>query len=134
MIEEAGGDIESVMDPFWQSRVDNANAIADMAIANFVEMREKTADAGFLYHKKVEQAVHAELGGEMPERATPLYNLVSFTNVPYAQALKRGKELDAAIARVVSLVPPQRAKELDPAAWRELVADHARRVLGGQPA
>ena len=134
MIEAAGGDIESVMDPFWQSRVQHANAIADMAIANFVEMREMVADASFLYHKKVEQAVHAELGEKMPERATPLYNLVSFTNVPYADALKRGKALEAAIARVVSLVPRDRAEQMDAAAWRELVADHARRVLGGQPA
>lgn len=134
MIEAAGGDIESVMDPFWRARVDNANAIADMAIANFVEMREKVADKAFLYHKKVEQAVHAELGEEMPERATPLYNLVSFTNVPYADALKRGRELDATIARIASLVPPERAKAMDEHAWRELVADHARRVLGGQPA
>lgn len=134
MIEEAGGDIERVMDPFWQSRVEHANAIADMAIANFVEMREKVADEAFLYHKRVEQAVHAQLGEEMPERATPLYNLVSFTNVPYAEALRRGKELDAAIARVVSLVPPARAGDMDAAAWRELVADHARRVLGAQPA
>lgn len=134
MIEAAGGDIESVMDPFWRARVDNANAIADMAIANFTEMREKVADAGFLYHKRVEQAVHAELGDEMPERATPLYNLVSFTNVPYADALKRGRELDSTIARIASLVPPERAKAMDEHAWRELVADHARRVLGGQPA
>ena len=134
MIAEANGDIEAVMDPFWRARVANANAIADMAIANFVEMREKVADAGFLYHKKVEQAVHAELGEEMPERATPLYNLVSFTNVPYAEALKRGRELDATIARIASLVPPERAQAMDEHAWRELVADHARRVLGGQPA
>jgi kynurenine 3-monooxygenase len=131
MIEAANGDIEAVMDPFWRSRVEHANAIADMAIANFTEMREKVADKAFLYHKRVEQAVHAALGEAMPERATPLYNLVSFTNVPYAEAQRRGKELDAAIARVVSLVPPQRAQELDAAAWRELVADHARRVLGG---
>lgn len=134
MIADARGDIEAVMDPFWRSRVEHANAIADMAIANFVEMREKTADPAFLYHKRVEQAVHAELGEEMPERTTPLYNLVSFTNVPYAQALRRGKELDGAIARVVALVPKDRAAQMDAAAWRELVADHARRVLGGQPA
>lgn len=134
MIEDAGGDIEGVMDPFWRARVDNTNAIADMAIANFVEMREKVADEAFLYHKKVEQAVHAELGDEMPERATPLYNLVSFTNVPYAEALRRGRQLDDTIARIASLVPSRRASELDAAAWRELVADHARRVLGGQPA
>lgn len=134
MIADAQGDIESVLDPFWRSRVEHANAIADMAIANFVEMREKVADQAFLYHKRVEQAIHAELGEEMPERATPLYNLVSFTNVPYAQALRRGKELDAAVARVVSLVPRDRAAQMDADAWRELVADHARRVLGGLPA
>lgn len=134
MIADAQGDIEAVMDPFWRSRVAHANAIADMAIANFTEMREKTADPAFLYHKKVEQAVHAELGEAMPRRATPLYNLVSFTNVPYAEALERGRALEAAIARVVSLVPRDRAAQMDAPAWRELVADHARRVLGDAPA
>ena len=134
MIADAQGDIEAVMDPFWRSRVAHANAIADMAIANFTEMREKTADPAFLYHKKVEQAVHAELGEAMPQRATPLYNLVSFTNVPYAEAFERGRAFDAAIARVVSLVPRDRAAQMDAPAWRELVADHARRVLGDAPA
>ncbi len=133
MIAEANGDIESVMDPFWRSRVEHANAIADMAIANFTEMREKVADAGFLYHKKVEQAVHAELGQDMPERATPLYNLVSFTNVPYAEARERGRALDAAVSQVVQRVPPETTRQMDALAWRVLVADHARRVLGGQP-
>ncbi len=132
MIEEAGGDIERVMDPFWQSRVEHANAIADMAIANFTEMREKVADARFLYHKKVEQAIHAALGQDMPERATPLYNLVSFTNVPYAEARKRGQQLDAAVSEVVGRVPSELLHELGNERWRERVADEARRVLGGQ--
>lgn len=134
MIEAARGDIEAVMDPFWQARVEHANAIADMAITNFTEMREKVADAKFLYHKKVEQAIHAALGQDMPERATPLYNLVSFTNVPYAEALQRGRALDAAVSRVVERVPPGTLQELGTEQWRGRVAEAARQVLGGQPA
>ncbi|UYV11961.1 MAG: FAD-dependent monooxygenase [Phycisphaera sp.] len=134
MIEEAGGNIESVLDPFWKARVDNANAIADMAIANFTEMREKVADAAFLYHKKVEQAIHAALGQDMPERATPLYNLVSFTNVPYAEAQQRGRALDVAVSQVVERVPPESLRELNNEQWRARVAEQARRVLGAQPA
>jgi len=132
MIEAANGDIEGVMDPFWKSRVANANAIADMAIANFKEMREKVADAKFLYHKKVEQAIHAALGQDMPERATPLYNLVSFTNVPYAEAMQRGRALDDAVSRVVEGVPADSVKEMGAMAWLELVMARARGVLDGQ--
>lgn len=134
MIEEANGDIEAVLDPFWQARVGNANAIADMAIANFTEMREKVADEKFLYHKKVEQAIHAALGQDMPERATPLYNLVSFTNVPYAEARQRGRALDAAVSAVVEHVPPAMLADLGIERWRARVTEHARQVLGAQPA
>ncbi|GIW74187.1 MAG: kynurenine 3-monooxygenase [Phycisphaerales bacterium] len=134
MVASAGGRIEEVLDPFWRARIEHANAIADMAIANFREMSDKVADEAFLYRKRVEQAIHAQLGEQMPELATPLYNLVSFTNVPYAQALARGRRLDEAVQRVASLVPPSRAAEMDPLAWRELVAEHARRVLLDQAA
>jgi len=68
----------------------------------------------------------------MPERATPLYNLVSFTNVPYAEAMQRGRALDDAVSRVVEGVPADSVKEMGAMAWLELVMARARGVLDGQ--
>jgi len=131
MVERAGGRVRPVLEPFARAREPHANAIADMALANFVEMREKVADERFLYHKRIEQAVHAALGESMPESATPLYNLVSFTNVPYAQALERGRRLDERIAQIERELPLEAARQMDDSTWRNAVEQLARGVLAG---
>jgi kynurenine 3-monooxygenase len=100
-------------------RKPNADAIADMALDNFVEMRDKTGRPEFLYRKRTEQAVHAMV----PGRWTPQYNLVSFSTVPYTEARRRGRELDAVVDAVVAQVPMQRAQSLSDEAWRAAVRE-----------
>lgn len=94
-------DLRGVLDEFQRQRKPNADAIADMALENFVEMRDKTARPEFLYKKKVEQAVHEMFS----ERVTPQYNLVSFSTVPYAEARARGRAFDAILERIIERVP-----------------------------
>ena len=67
---------------FYERRKPDAEAIADLALENFIEMRDKVASRAFLMKKRIEKLVHRLLPGWF----TPLYNLVSFTNVPYAEA------------------------------------------------
>jgi len=75
-------------------RKENADAIADMALTNFIEMRDKVASRWFRYKKKIDHALHAIF----PEAMTPLYNMVSFSTIPYADA-KRRDERRARILR-----------------------------------
>ncbi|MFM8437935.1 MAG: FAD-dependent monooxygenase, partial [Candidatus Kapaibacterium sp.] len=77
----------------------NADAIAQLAIDNFTEMRDKVADARFLLRKKIESMMHKEF----PDRYVPQYTLVSFSpDVPYADAYRRGFENDAVLERIMA--------------------------------
>lgn len=78
--------VEDAFARFEATRKPNADAIADMAVENYVEMRDLVDDAGFLLKKQVERAL-AEL---LPGRFVPRYSLVSFTTTPYAEAKARG--------------------------------------------
>lgn len=78
---------------YERERKPNADAIADMALANFIEMRDRTAHLSFKLRKKLDHALHRF----MPNAFVPLYDLVSFTTVPYAQARARARRQDRVI-------------------------------------
>ncbi len=71
----------------------NADALADLAVHNFIEMRDKTASAVFRAKKKLEHA----LEGLLPGVFLPLYTMVSFTRIPYAEAARRARRQDAIV-------------------------------------
>lgn len=72
---------------FYTARKPNAEAIADMALDNFIEMRDTVADPTFLLHKKVATELEKRYPGQFASR----YHLVSFERVPYAEAQARGE-------------------------------------------
>lgn len=72
---------------FSTSRKPDADAIADLAVENFVEMRDKVADAEFVLWKEVE----AELSRRFPGEYLSRYQLVTFTRVPYRVAQEAGR-------------------------------------------
>jgi kynurenine 3-monooxygenase len=78
---------------FEAQRKVHADAIADLALANFVEMRDHVASAGFLFKKKVEKVLHRLL----PDSFVPLYTMISFSRVPYADAVARAAKQDRAL-------------------------------------
>lgn len=106
-------------------RKPNADAIADMAIENFVEMRDKVGSPAFRYRKRVEQTLH----DAFPDRVHPQYNLVSFSTVPYAEARRRGRELDAVLDRVIERLGPDSIDRLGESAWRSAVAEAGAAML-----
>lgn len=86
---------------FFQRRKEHADAIADMALHNFIEMRDHTASRVFLLKKKFEQTVHKLLPGWFK----PLYNMISFSTVPYAEAQRIARQQQAALySALVALV------------------------------
>ncbi len=78
---------EQAFASFQANRIPDANAIADLAFQNFVEMRDLVADQEFLLRKKIEQRLH-EL---YPEVWIPLYSRVTFSDQPYAEAQRIGQ-------------------------------------------
>jgi len=75
---------------YFQRRKPNADALADLALENFIEMRDKTASKAFRAKKKLDHFLEATLSGIY----LPLYTMVTFTRVPYAQARRRAKVQD----------------------------------------
>jgi kynurenine 3-monooxygenase len=90
-LEEAGDDWARTFAQFSQRRKPNADAIADMALENYVEMRDSVRDPEFL----LRQRVGFELESRFPERFARRYALVMFRDdVPYAEAQQRGRIQD----------------------------------------
>lgn len=84
--EASDADWQTAYERFSAERRPNANAIADMALENFVEMRDLVADRRFLLRKACEKRLEQEFG----ERFVSRYSLVSFSLVPYSQAYQSG--------------------------------------------
>jgi len=78
---------------YFECRKENADAIADLAIGNFIEMRDKTASRAFRAKKKLDHALEAVLPGIY----LPLYTMVTFTRIPYAVAKHRARIQNAIV-------------------------------------
>ena len=85
-IDAYGPDWEKVFHQYDKIRKANADAIADLAVENFYEMRDRVAEPAFVLKKKIEHT----LAEKFPDRFVPKYSMVSFMRVPYATALQRG--------------------------------------------
>lgn len=86
-MERWGSDWGAVFPEVFAKRKPNTDAIADMALQNFVEMRDKVGDAGFLLRKKVEGGLEKRF----PSKYRTRYALVAYSLVPYVDALEAGK-------------------------------------------
>src|ERR1017187_9801339 len=83
-------DWQKLFTDFESSRKPNTEAIADLALENFVEMRDRVADPHFLFKKKVDLALEARF----PGLYVPKYAMVAFHRIPYAVAQQRGRIQD----------------------------------------
>src|SRR2546429_323112 len=78
---------------YFVRRKKNADALADLALENFIEMRDKTASKTFRAKKKLDHLLEAALPGIY----LPLYTMVTFTRIPYAQAARRARLQDGIV-------------------------------------
>lgn len=92
-LEEFSGNRERAFPEYFRRRKENADALADLAIGNFIEMRDKTASKAFRAKKKLDHALEAALPGIY----LPLYTMVTFTRKPYAKAAKRAQIQDTVV-------------------------------------
>ena len=98
MMDDFDGDWEALASRFQQVRKPDADAIADLALHNFIEMRDSVADAEFLLQKKIEARLHQTY----PDRWIPLYTMVTFSDLRYSEAMKRGRVQDAVMKEYMS--------------------------------
>ncbi|HET6587416.1 MAG TPA: NAD(P)/FAD-dependent oxidoreductase [Oleiagrimonas sp.] len=114
-------DLAEAFEHFQQQRKPDADAIAAMALENYVEMRDSVVDPDYLRKRRL----GAQLAERAPRHFMPRYRMVTFTHLPYAYCLERGRaqdmlltqllhgheqadsvDIDAAIATLKATLPP----------------------------
>lgn len=91
-------DWASITAAFSASRIQDGNAIAELALRNFIEMRDLVADPKFLLRQKIAARLH-----EKHQKFLPLYSMVSFSNIPYSQALQAADAQNVLFERILAL-------------------------------
>ena len=122
IVTELGSDWANVFARFESEQLANANAIADMALDNYIEMRDTVRDPKFALRKELA----FELERRLPDHFIPRYSMVMFhEDIPYLTAQRRGEvqkalleeftagadtlanvDVDAAAAAAVRRLPP----------------------------
>ncbi|MEO9964400.1 MAG: NAD(P)/FAD-dependent oxidoreductase [Reichenbachiella sp.] len=90
LMTKYGDDWKVLFEEFQTKRKPDADAIADLALKNFIEMRDLVGQDWFLKRKKIERALYETF----PERFVPQYSMVSFTDTPYSEAVRIGNHQD----------------------------------------
>jgi kynurenine 3-monooxygenase len=89
LLDQYNDNWENVFAEFQQLRKPDADAIAQLALDNFIEMRDLVADADFLLRKKIE----AKLYELFPDQWIPLYSMVTFhPDIRYSEAYTTGQK------------------------------------------
>jgi kynurenine 3-monooxygenase len=89
-----------ILSQYQQLRKPDADAIADMALNNFIEMRDKVADPKFLLQKRIEAKLHEK----WPDQWIPAYSQVTFSpHIRYSEALERGRRQEEIMRDVMQI-------------------------------
>lgn len=88
LMEANSNDVSLVFDQFATQRKPNGDAIAELALYNYIEMRDRVGDPMFLLQKKIEKKIFEK----HPDKWMPLYSQVTFSHIPYSEALSVGKK------------------------------------------
>ena len=100
ILAEAQASPASAFARFEAVRKPNTDAIADLSLKNFLEMRDSVADPRFLLRKQLELALEKRHPGVF----IPQYAMVSFHRIPYAEVLRRGTLQEDILARLLTNV------------------------------
>ena len=87
----------AIFEEFQRIRKPEGDAVQDLSLDNYYVMRDHVADPQFLLQKKFERRIQQLY----PQKYIPLYAQVSFTNIPYSEAYRKGQEQDAYIKKIM---------------------------------
>ncbi len=112
---------DKALPEFQKLRKPDTDAIAKLALDNFIEMRDLVADADFLLRKKIEARLH-EL---FPDKWIPLYSMVTFyDHIQYSDAYATGQKQKKIMDQV--MLTPEIDKN-----WERLNFEEIVTALGG---
>jgi kynurenine 3-monooxygenase len=91
-----------IFSEYQSLRKPDGDAVADLALGNFIEMRDKTADPKFLLQKKIE----AWFSSKHPDKWIPQYTMVTYRpDIRYSTAMKQGMRNDQIMQEVMASIP-----------------------------
>lgn len=86
ILEKNDFEFEKAFDEYTETRHDDLNAILDLAMRNYVEMRHSVISRTYLLRKKLDGLLSRSLGNYW----LPLYTMVTFRpDISYGEALRR---------------------------------------------
>ncbi len=85
-LDRSEGNWNAAFEEFNRARRPDTDAIAELALDNFIEMRDRVADAKFLLKKNVELLLERKFYPKFIAR----YAMIQFHHVAYSQAASRG--------------------------------------------
>ncbi len=116
---ERHGERAEAFAAFQRERQPNARAIQEMALENYVEMRDKVDDAAFLLQRELERTLQER----HPGRFVPHYTMVTFLRIPYRVALER-----SIVQRDLLVAATRGLERLDQVDWARVDAEVIRRL------
>jgi kynurenine 3-monooxygenase len=99
MLDAANGNWNGLLSEYSKERVKDGNAIIDLSLRNYIEMRDLTGNKDFLLRKKIEgkfSALH-------PDKWIPLYSQVTFSHIRYNEVFQNGIDQDAIMEEVMRI-------------------------------
>jgi kynurenine 3-monooxygenase len=100
LIEKHNENWPAILNEYQTLRKPDADSIADLAIMNFIEMRDKTADPKFLLQKKIE----ANFSSKHPDKWIPLYSMVTYSpHIRYSTALREGQKQEMIMQKIMAM-------------------------------
>ncbi|MCS6819637.1 MAG: NAD(P)/FAD-dependent oxidoreductase [Chitinophagales bacterium] len=99
LIDRYDSQWDLILGEFQKLRKPNADAIAELALYNFIEMRDLSGRPDFQLRMKIEKRI-AEF---FPDKFQTLYSMVTFNQTPYAEALRRGKKQSELLDKIMQL-------------------------------
>ncbi len=100
LIDKHSDNWNLILNEYQTLRKPDADAIAELALNNFVEMRDKVGDPKFLLQKKIEAA----FSKKYPDKWTPAYSQVTFSpQIRYSEALKNSIKQEAIMQQVMKM-------------------------------
>jgi len=97
LLGKHGADWNTILAEYERLRKPSGDAVAQLALNNFIEMRDKVADPAFLVRKKIEK----ELGLRYPSQFVSVYEMVSFSHIPYQTALQCTEAQDTLLQSIM---------------------------------
>jgi len=92
--------LDAALNEYSKTRNPDAEAMCDLAMYNYVEMRDLVNKKSFLIRKKLDNFLHWLL----PERWVPLYTSVTFSRMRYHMCVSNRAWQDAALSKISSII------------------------------